>query len=92
MLRTGRFDLTPVPQRLDYPDSDELPGRGVTVVPQENGTVVVCQDAASYATGARFKVVVGQPLIFEDVASREQIWLASPDNVSVDVVEMGVGV
>lgn len=90
MIRPGRFVLGEEPQQVDTTNDDELPNRSVTIVAQTAGTIVICENAEGFLTGARVPVIVGQSLNFDGLTGKEKVWLASPDAVAVDIIETGV--
>lgn len=90
MIRTGRFTLGLTPVIVDEASDNDIPGRSLSVVPQANGVIVICEDEDSYATGARVTVSLGQILEFNSGFGREDVWLASPAALDVDIIQTGV--
>ena len=89
-MQTARYTLTPTPIRVDVSPDDSIAFRDLTVIAQEAGTLVACEDAASFATGARIPVTAGQAVTFDRIQGNEAVWLAAAADLDVDVIETGV--
>lgn len=91
MPRAARYTLTTTPTKVNVAVDDSIAFRSLIAVAQAAGTVVVCDDAASFATGARFTLAAGGALTFSNLENGEHIWLAaSTGTLAVDVLETGV--
>ena len=91
MPRTQQgITLTTTPVQVDTADDDSIAFRDLTISCQTAGNVTFCEDAESYATGARFTVVAGQVFTFSRIQGNEDVWVASSDGVEIDVYETGV--
>ena len=89
-MQTARYTLTTTPVQVDVAADDSIAFRDLAIICQGAGNLTFCEDAASYASGARMAVTAGQVISFERISGTEDIWLASSDGLSVDVVETGV--
>ena len=91
MPQTARYTLTTTPVQVDLADDDNIAFRSLTIFAQAAGTVVLCEDAASAATGARWPVTAGSALAIDKISDGEDIWIACESGtLDVDVYEMGV--
>jgi hypothetical protein len=93
MARTARYTLTTTPTQLDVAADDNIPQRTLTVVAQEAGTVVVCDDDTTDPTteGARVILTAGSSITFDKISGGEDVWLAvAAGTLAVDVIETGV--
>ena len=82
--------LTTTPVQVDVAADDNIAFRDLTISCQTAGTLVICEDVASYATGFRVAVAAGDLYPWDRISGSEDVWLASPDGVEVDILELGV--
>lgn len=89
-MQIQRYTLTTTPVQVDVAADDSIAFRDLAIICQGAGNLTICEDASSYASGARMAVTAGQVVSFDRIQGNEDIWLASSDGLSVDVIETGV--